>query len=187
MDPAAALRPAEIEVQLGGWIYTIPELPAADWLEALMADDAGAIIPGLLEEDDQRDIWHQFLTGKIDKEELNQAWRSVLTAAVGQPWWVASRLLLAVADAKTWPIIHGRLIERGVDLESISIGALWNVVYMIARSNCANDNDQAKLEYDLTTPPPEASAEEASAFTTTRDEFLAAMGTLQRASGRAGG
>lgn len=183
MDPVAAIRPYPIDVQLGPWIYTIPELSAADWLEAVVSRDPGAIVPGLMDEATQRDVWRCVLRGEITPDEINEGWRYALGAAVGQPWWSAARLLLSAAHRDAWPVIHGRLSLRGVDLERVSIGALWNAIYYIGLEGCNDQTERAKFEFDLAQAPPGVSAAEAFDGIDAAADFLAAADMLRKFDG----
>ena len=69
MDAVVGLRPCAVDVTLGGVVYTVPALPAADWLAAIVGDP-GAILPGLLPYDDQREIHRRVLRGQLDLEEV---------------------------------------------------------------------------------------------------------------------
>lgn len=179
MDAGAALRPAPIELQLGEWIYTIPALPAADWIEALLGDDGGAIVPGLMDEDTARDVWREFLRGRIAKEELEQGWRHALGAASGQPWWQCARLVMSATDKESWPIVHGKLLGRGVDLERVSLGGFYNAVYFIGLEGCKDDAERSTWEFQMSMPPPEVAAEEALAAFDTAGDFMSALSALQ--------
>lgn len=179
MDAGAALRPAPIEVELGPWIYTIPALPAADWIEAILDDDGGAIVPGLMDPDTAHDVWREFLCGRIQREELEQAWRHAIGAASGQPWWQAARLVMSAVHGEAWPLVHGKLVMRGVDLDAISLGAFYNVVYRMGIESCKDDAERSQWEFSLTVPPPEVPVEEALAEFDTAGDFLSAMGAFQ--------
>lgn len=179
MDAGAALRPDVIEVTLGEWTYSIPALPAADWIEAILSEESGAIVPGLFDEEDQVDVWRELVKGRVDADELNEAWRHALSAAVGQPWWKASRLIMAATQPDAWPGIHGRLTERGVRLDQISIGAFWNTVFFIGKSNCKDDQERNQFEFNLDRPPPEVQSEEIFDEVDAAADFMSAMGAFQ--------
>ena len=184
MDAGAALAPSEIEVELGRWIYTIPAHPSSVWVEAILADDGGAIVPGLMDEATAADVWRQFLLGNIAKEELNEGWRAALGAASGQPWWQCARLVMSATHQDAWPIVHGKLIMRGLQLEHISLGALYNALYFLLLEACKDDNDRAAFEFNLTSPPPEVSVEEALAEVDAEADFLSALQGFQQVTGR---
>lgn len=178
MDAGAALRPAPIEVQLGKWIYTIPALPAADWIEAILDDDGGAVVPGLMDEDTARDVWREFLRGDIPKEDIEQAWRHAIGAASGQPWWQTVRLIMSATHKDAWPVVHGKLM-RCVDLATASLGAFYNAVFYIGLESCKDDAERSTWEFQLSTPPPEVAAEEALAQFDTGADFMSALSAFQ--------
>jgi hypothetical protein len=183
MDAGAALTPSEIEVRLGEWIYTIPALPASAWVEALLDEEGGAIVPGLMDPATRTDVWRQFLLGHITKEELDEAWRSAVGAASGQPWWQCARLIMSAAHQDAWPIVHGKLIMRGLRLEEISLGALYNALYFLLLEACKDDNDRASFEFNLTSPPPEVTVEEALAETNAEEDYMSALRGFQQVTG----
>lgn len=183
MDIAASLWPCAVEIQVGDWVYEIPDLSAADWIRAIADTDGGAIVPGLLEPEDQALVWRDFAAGKIDDVDLRDAWRDAVGAAAGRPWWVASRLVLSATARDNWPIIHGRLVQRGVDLERASIGGFCNVVHTMALEACKDDGARAQYEFELITPPPGVSPDEAHAATNASTDFMAAMQQFQSLGG----
>jgi hypothetical protein len=166
-------------VQLGAWIYTIPELPAADWIEAIVDPEGGSVVPGLMDEETQRDVWATFLRGEIEREELEEAWRYALEAATGQRWWAAARLFLAATEASTWPTLHGALLVHGVDLERVSVGAAWNAIYRLALEGCKDDAERAKMQFDIAQTPPDVDVSESFDKAEAASDFLAAMGVLR--------
>jgi hypothetical protein len=176
VDAGAALRPAEIEVRLGDWIYTIAALPAADWIEAILSEDVGAIVPGLLEPEDQVDVWREFLRGNVTRAELQNAWRDAIAAASGQPWWQCARLVMSAADRESWPVVHGKLAMRGVDLDRISLGAFYNAVYFMIMESEQDEAKRSELEFRISTPPPGVDTREAMQEMHAADDWSAAFG-----------
>lgn len=152
-DAAATLQPCEIDVTLAGQVFTIPRLPAADWLAAIVGPP-GALLPGLLSHEDQRVIYRLILDGELDPEEINAAWRDVLAAASGRSWWSASRLCSAASDQDAWPMVHGRLMKYGVDLRRVSIGALCNAIFFMIMDNSKDEEERSKARFELELPPP---------------------------------
>lgn len=183
MDIAASLWPCAVEVQIGDWVYEIPDLPAADWIRAIADTDGGAIVPGLLEPEDQRLIWRDFAKGQIDEFDLRDAWRDAVGAAAGRPWWVAARLVLSATDRDNWPTIHGRLVQRGLDLERASLGGFCDVLHVMALEGCKDESARAQYEFKLTTPPPGVTPEEAHTATDAAGDFLSAMQQFQTLGG----
>jgi hypothetical protein len=179
VDAVAGLRPCEVDVTLAGVVYTVPALPAADWLAAIVGEP-GAVLPGLLPLGDQLEIHHRILRGQLEPKEVNQAWRDLLGAACGRSWWSAARLCMSAADAEAWPAVHGRLLTSGVDLEKVSIGALCNAIYFMIMSSSEDESERSKHQFELEMPPP---GEEATAFDDREqiaDDFMAAIAQLQQ-------
>ena len=185
MDVGASLWPTAVRVQLGDWEYEIPPEPASVWITAIAATDGGAIIPGLLEPEDQRLVWRDFVMGRLGPDEVDNAWREVVTVAAGRPWWEACRLVLSATAKENWSIIHGKLVSRGVDLEVFSLGGFCNVVHLMALQACADDAARSAYEFELSTPPPGVDADEAHDATGAAGDFLAAMQQFQQLGGRA--
>jgi hypothetical protein len=183
VDAGASLQPSAIDVQLGKWVYTIPALPASTWIEAILEEDSGAIVPGLMDPDTRDDVWRQFLLGRIDKGELEEGWRSALGAASGQPWWQVARLIMSCAHSDAWPIVHGKLLKWSVDLDRISLGGLYNVLLLLAYESCKDDNDRAAFEFSLTSPPPEVSVQEAMQEVNIEDDWMSALQSFQQITG----
>jgi hypothetical protein len=177
------LYPAEVDVIIGGATYTIPALPAAEWLEAIASPEGGAIVPGLLPAEDQREIWRLLRRGELEIDDLNTVWRDVLTAVTGQTWWMAAKLLTAVADPDTWPIVHGRLVKSGLDFSACSIGTALNAIYALAMDGCADEQARTQLQFDLNTPPAEVSPEEVFDAVDEGADWVAAMGLFQQMGG----
>ena len=183
MDAGAALDPSEIDVELGQWIYTIPALPASAWIEAILAEDGGSLVPGLMDDATRDDVWREFLRGNITKEELEQGWRAALEAASGQPWWQCARMIMSAASPDAWAIVHGKLASRGVNLSTVSLGACYNMMFVLCLEACKDDNDRVQFEFNLTTPPPEVSVEEAMASTNAEDDWMSAFAGFQQITG----
>lgn len=183
MDIAASLWPVAVEVELGDWSYEIPPYSAAEWIRAIADPDGGAIVPGLLEPADQRLVYRDFVRGHIPRDEFSMAWREVIGAVTGRPWWVAARLVLSATHVENWPFIHGKLVQRGVDLERASIGAFCDVVHVMAMEACKDGNERSQYEFQLTLPPPEVTPEEAHQATDAPSDWLGAMQQFQSVAG----
>lgn len=178
MDAAAGMRPCEIDITLGNLVYTIPELPAADWLVAIIGDP-GALLPGLLPLDEQADVYHRIQSGDLAVEEINQAWRDLLGAATGRTWWSASRLCSAAADPEAWPVVHGRLLSSGIDLEQVSIGAFCNAVFFMLLSG-SDEEERMRIKMELEMPPPGYEREAWEDRDAISSDFMSAMNQLQQ-------
>jgi hypothetical protein len=177
LDPLVSLTPPQIDVDLGDWTYTIPALPAADWLVAVLSPNGGAIVPGLLRVQDRRDIWADYAAGAWSEEELLEVEREALAAASGRPWWEADRLIRSAFSSDSWPIVSGEMIHRGIDVHTISLAGWLNWIFVLVISRCKDDAERSKFEAQLraipagVTPEQLAESEEDMAAA-----FMAAMG-----------
>jgi hypothetical protein len=154
VDPVASLRPAEINVDVGEWSYTVPALNAADWIEVLAAGNTAAVIPGLLGADDQRSIMRDFLHGAITSKEIEDASHRVLEVAGGRKWWEVERLVHSALSEGSWAQVHGQLVLANVDLERLTLAGFVNAVWFMALQGVQKQADRDRLEWELTKPPP---------------------------------
>lgn len=162
MDAIAALRPCAIDVQLGDYEYTIPALPAATWLEALLESDTdgAALLPGLLNEADQTEVWHDYVAGALPPEEIARAARDALETAGGRHWWEVDRLCRSATHRDAWALFSGKMTLKGVRLEEISLAAFVNAVYTIAMEGCKDEAERDRLKLEIEMLPPGLTDEE---------------------------
>lgn len=153
MDPVASLRPAEIDVEIGAWVYTLPEMTAADWIEVLAAGNGWSIIPGLLPPEDKLSVMRDYLAGAVSSQDLLDAGRRVLEAAGGRRWWEVERLVQA-AIGENWPTIHGSLVLKGVDVDRLTLGGFINAIWVMAVQACKKESERQSLEWEISKPPP---------------------------------
>lgn len=183
VDPLVALDLPEIEIDVGEWTYVIPALPAARWLVAVTLGKGGGIVPGLLAEQDRRDVWADFADAKVDAEEIADAEREALAAAAGRPWWEADRLIRSAFTTESWPVISGEMTHRGINVHAISLSGWLNWVYMLIVSRCKDDAERSKFEAQLQAIPagvkPEDVADSDEELAAT---FMAAMAEQEHLS-----
>lgn len=180
MSAAAALRPAAVEVELGDWTYEIPQLPATDWLEALLNGWTG-VVPGLLHPEDEVSVLRDYYASKVSKDEVLAAARAAVEAASGRRWWVAERLIATATNGEFWPTIHGSLVLRGVNLDRLSLGAVLNAIYVLMVENMKEDKRHS-FDAQLDAPPPQAVAAEWD-DDAAEDDFMAALGEQAKLHG----
>lgn len=145
-DPEAGLRCWPVDVDVGGRTWTIPALPAADWMAAALTGWLD-IVPGLVDQpaalDDVLD------DGTVSYDDCVAAARDALEAAAGCRWWVALRLVHTVCD---WATVGGELLLRGVDPGTAPLGAVLAAAYRAATRN-ADDPQRARIDLALDRPP----------------------------------
>lgn len=152
MNPAAALRPAAVDIELGDWEYVIPELPAADWLEALLRG-WGGVVPGMLPADDRVNIMRDILAGSITQGDVTAAGQEAAEAAAGRRWWEIEKLWGTASHPDYWPAVSGQLLAR-VDLQRVSLGGALNVIYVIMVENL---KEEKRHQFDAMLQAPPAS------------------------------
>lgn len=160
MDALVSLRPVEIDVEAGEWVWTIPALPAADWLAAVLANEAGSIFPGLLDPDLRADVWAQVAAGRITMDDLVECARHALEAAAGRSWWSADRLVRVAMDDTVRARVVGEMAGSGLDLERISLGLFCDAIWGRMLAGVTEDMDRLRLEAELNTPPAGINPEE---------------------------
>lgn len=154
MDALASLEVREIEVRCGEWLYTIPALPARDWLAAVLDPRGTAIFPGLLDRADRLDVTRAYLLRQVSAEEIRDCCRAALAAASGRSWWIADRLIRAVATSEHWPFVHGSLARSGVDLAVVPIAAYCDAVYSLIVERMGEQRQRENFDRELDLPPP---------------------------------
>lgn len=159
-DPIASLRPAPIDVEFGEWTYTIPQLPAVDWIEAVLTARAGSIFPALVgDQEVTREVWLALARGEASTDDLIACARAAVGAAGGRPWWEVDRLIRAATHENTRAVVLGNLARGGFDLGRVSLGMFCDAVYSYCVQN-ADEQQRFQLDAELRTPPPEATEDE---------------------------
>lgn len=180
MSSAASIRPCEIDVELAGTVFTVPALPAADWLVAILDEEGGSILPGLLSLDDQREVYRMIARGQLETAEVNRAWRDLLGEATGRTWWSAARLCHSAADPEAWPTVHGKLLTSGIDVDKVSIGGLCNAIFFLIMSQAKDDEERSSARFELEMPPPGSEKEAWDDRERMAQDFLANLAQLSQ-------
>lgn len=168
-DPEASLSAQPIEVELLGRVWTIPALPAEDWLKLLWTEplDYDAIFPGLADADE--DIIDGLLDGQITSDEVFEVAMEMIEIASGFKWWFTIKL---AAQAKAgWSRIGGMLLLRGIIPSEVSLGAWCSALLALCIQNM-EPSKAVEFIAELNSPPPQY------AHLTQEDDgaaFLAAM------------
>jgi hypothetical protein len=179
-DALAALKIWELEVELGGDTFVVAAQPAADWFLAILDEDVPLpLIPGMMGQDAEDRIADLLLDGDITPELIVTRSRELLTAAAGRPWWEADRLIRS--SGASWHIIGGELTRLGVDLNTVSLAAALNAIYVIC-VRTMDDKERNRFDIDLRLPPVGAegvTAEELYDQRAAESAFAALMGQAQ--------
>lgn len=173
-DPVLSLRPWPVVVSIGDEDFTIPALPATDWLNVLMRDspELDDVFPGLLGEDDQAGATEALGATLTSVDDFSTLVLDVVELVAGRPWWVTFRL---IGTAKgSWDVLGAEMLLKGVDADRLSLSAWLDVLLLVIFKNL-DQKDVTMFTLKLESPPPELAAEVADELTMTRDAFASMM------------
>lgn len=147
-DPRAGLGWWEISIQLADRTWTIPPVPAADWIDAITTGGWSAIVPGMIAED-TGELEDSMLMGDIDESEILTVAREALESATGVRWWIAQRLIHGIAD---WEHLGGEMLSRGVRFDTEPLSVVLIIAWRTISRNL-DENKLAELTMKLEMPP----------------------------------
>ena len=160
-------------ITVGGEEFTIPALPAADWLAALMSEafSLDDLFPGLLDEEDQDRAVEALMAHMHDMDQFSKLTLDIVELASGRAWWVALRLIGAAVGS--WDVIGAEMFLKQVNPEHLSLAA-WLDVVLLVMLRSMDEKDITMFMLRLEAPPPEAQ-EEADEMTMSREAFTSMM------------
>lgn len=172
-NPILSLRPWPVVITVGGEEFTIPPLPAADWLAALMSEafSLDDLFPGLLDDEDHDRAVAVLLSDMHELEQFHRLTLDIVELASGRSWWVALRLIGAAVGS--WDVIGAELILKQVDPERLSLAA-WLDAVLLVMLRSMDEKDITMFTLKLEAPPPEAQ-EEVEEMTMSREAFASMM------------
>lgn len=124
VDPAASMRCWAIELEVGGRVFEIPALPAADWWPVFVSGDLSKIID-LVESPELDD--HLLEHGAAG---IGEALKDAAEEVAGRSLHVA--LVLAQVAKTGWPAIGGDLAVRGFRWDIAPVAAALDAIYATA-------------------------------------------------------
>jgi hypothetical protein len=150
VDPVASLRLWPVNIVTPAGTFSIPALPATDWLYVLF-DDWGNLnrLADLLRYPDRVRLEDAIFDEHLTHEDLFAAFTEALAVAGGRPWW-QTFLLLGLAKGD-WSKVHGRVLE-GFDPGKVSLSAYLDRVYF-ALVEHADPKGRQRVDSYLETPP----------------------------------
>lgn len=145
-DAPASLRQWGITFRIGDAGFTIPPLPAADWVEAILTGD----IAGLLDADDAERLTDLVADGDVTSSDLERVFADIITEAAGREWQTGARIAVLLTDSQ----IRGEVLTV-IDPAARPLAAVLDVVYALMVRWMATDK---RTEFDgyLTAPPESA-------------------------------
>lgn len=124
LDPISSLRPHPVDFALGTEEFTVPAMPAVEWLTLLLDSKFSLydIVPGLLDPEDHGRFAEAAHSVDDDLEVLAL---EVLRTASGREWWVTLRLL-AVAKSH-WHVLGAEMMRLNLDTSTMSLSAWLDI------------------------------------------------------------
>lgn len=127
VDPAASMRCWEIAIELGGRVFTIPALPAADWWPVIVSGDPSAVLD-LLPRPGQDAVNDLVIDGEVGGSELTTAIIDAIEEASGRSFHAA--FVLASVAESNWAAVGGRLALKGFRWDASPIAAALDAIYV---------------------------------------------------------
>lgn len=131
-------------------VFTIPPLPAADWIIATMQPGHAAYLPGLLSDEDRIALMDALEDGLISLKDIEEANRDALEQISGWRWWSAAKLIATMCHS--WETMGGLLTLAGVNPRTESLGAVLAALYSRAWVD-GDKKARARLAQDVAMPP----------------------------------
>lgn len=163
-DPIASLAPFAVTVDLYEREFTIPALPALDWLKVLLEESPNLwnIVPGMLPEQDRVLVEDAVALGQISYQELLDVSHDVIAVTTGRDYWFVLRLCAIVRAS--WDTVGGSIARLQLDARVLSLSAWIDAVFHVCCEMIGSSGKDAKQKLvsfvsELEAPPPGESVE----------------------------
>jgi len=169
-DPVWSLRPWPVTVRMAHTEWTIPALPATDWLAVLMSEsiDPDDILPGLLNDDEAFALEELLSQGVLSIPEVYDTCTDIIEKVSGRNWWVALRLIFIARES--WDNVGAELILRRVDANTLSLSAWLDALFLTLLKTM--DPKQVPMFTMQLEAPPEGEKAPEQVFEMTAEAFL---------------
>lgn len=141
VDPAASMRCWAIELELGGRVFEIPALPAADWWPVFESADLNKILD-MIVSTEQADLDEYLLTTSLGPD-VSEALKDAAEEVAGRSLHVS--LILAYVATQHWPAINGDLARHGFRWDVQPIGAALDAIYLRIMNSFSDQEAQDKF------------------------------------------
>lgn len=145
-DPAASMRIWAVELNLGGRVFEIPALPAADWLPLLMEGDVTSVLD--LIEDPALD--RMILSGEIAPAELAASVNMAVEQVSGRP--VHQATVLAQVARLQWTVVGGDLARRGLRWDEVPLAAALDAIHVTVLTHLRTTANEEETRAGLPSP-----------------------------------
>lgn len=149
-----SLRCWPAQFTVAGHEYTIPALPATDWISAIlgMEEDVVGLLMDLLDPAEAQILNQSLAAGVADPEDLIDVAMDLVTTVGARPWWVTMRLIGAVKGS--WETLGAEMFYRGIDPNRLSLSA-WLDVTLLLMMRMMDPKDTTMFAMKLEMVPPE--------------------------------
>lgn len=136
VDPAASMRIWAVEFELGGRIFEVPALPAADWFPLLVQGDTMAVINLIRESEpdpeqpEAPDLDEMILNGQVTVADLEEAVIEIIEQVSGRSL-NATLALVQIAQALWTRVVGGELARCGFRWDEVSLGTALDAIYTV--------------------------------------------------------
>lgn len=170
-DPIWSLKQWSVVVDVGDEEYTIPAMPAADWLRVLMVDDISIddVFPGMLEPVDRAQVEEALHAGILTLADIQEVSLEIVSKVSGRPWWVAMRLIQCARIS--WDALGGEMVRK-VDGSTLSLGAWLDGLFLVIL-RAMEESKRNMFLMKLEMPPPGWGSAVQEELEMSTDAFLA--------------
>lgn len=127
-----------VDVEIGGRLWTIPPLPAADWWPVLAGDES---MLGLLPAGS--DLEDLLIDGKVGRSDLESAFHDALEEASGRTAEEAG--VIAGMALGMWTWVGGKLSLAGFRWDVMPLGAALDAIHAVLMENL---NEEGVKRYE---------------------------------------
>jgi hypothetical protein len=142
VDPAASMRCWAIELDLGGRVFDIPALPAADWWPVFASADLTKILD-MIESTPGADLDEFLMDNILDSDEMRQSLTDAAEQVSGRSLHVT--LILVQVAAMHWAAINGDLARHGFRWDEQPFGAALDAIYLRIMNSFSDQKAQDKF------------------------------------------
>lgn len=162
--PTRSLRPVPLVFTVAGTEFEVPPLPAADWLGTLMQD--------WIPDDVILDLVPNGVAAVMaidDPQDCENLVLALVEEASGRDWWVALRLIGAIAGG--WHVLGPEMFLNHVDPQQLSLAG-WLDAMSLILARAMDREHLAMFWSQVELPPVQIRAEVIEEMEMSMDQFM---------------